>query len=136
MGRKGNGTTDAENAIIQVRAFLEAHGQSRFQSLSKETIGTEKVVNRVGFKRVNMATETTEFLVLPESFRQDICKGLDSTFVARELKRRGYLITDANKNQKTERLPELGSHKVYAISSRIFGEESGHDHRSTSPGGG
>jgi uncharacterized protein (DUF927 family) len=93
------------------------HGSSRFQDIDNSSA---IVSNRVGFKRKKTATDETEFLIMPESFRKEICKGFDFKFVAKELKARGFLICDRDKNQKTERLPEIGTQKVYAVSSRIF----------------
>ena len=123
-GRSGPASADAENAVRQVRHFLEAHGQSRFQSVHGDAGETERVINRAGFKRVSDEDDGTVFYVLPEVFRTEVCKGYHSTFVAKELKARGFLGTDPGSNQKNVRLPELGQHKVYAISSRIFeGEE-------------
>lgn len=136
LGTRSNGNTDSENAILQVRHFLEMHGDSRFQLIDNQNANTSggmfvsasparTIINRAGFKRVNTTTDETEFLILPESFRQDVCKGFDVVFVVKELKARGYLHYDSGKNQKTERLPEIGLKKVVAVSSRIF-EDAGH----------
>lgn len=117
LDTRSNGNTDAENAVSQVRHFLEMHGSSRFQDIDNSSA---IVSNRVGFKRKKSTTDETEFLIMPESFRKEICKGFDFKFVAKELNMRGFLICDKDKNQKTERLPEIGTQKVYAVSSRIF----------------
>lgn len=123
------GNTDAENAISQVRHFLELHADSRFQLLQSSQSSSEifagtfqpkTIINRVGFKRVIAATDETEFLILPESFRKEVCKGFDSKFVTKELNSRGFLVCNQDSNQKTERLPEIGVKKVYVVSSRIF----------------
>lgn len=131
LATRSKGNTDAENAISQVRHFLEMHGDSRFQTLDNQTANSSSgvyvptnspktIINRAGFKRVNAATDETEFLILPESFRLDICKGFDFRFVAKELNLRGFLVCNQDSNQKTERLPLIGLKKVYVVSSRIF----------------
>jgi uncharacterized protein (DUF927 family) len=111
--------SDAENAVKQVRVFLEAHGLSRFQ----ETDNTEGVViNRVGFRRkVSGTDEIGEYLILPESFRTEVCKGFDPKFVAYVLAERGYLQkSNDNKNLQNARLPGVGQTRVYVVNSGIF----------------
>ncbi len=121
LDRRSSGNTDAENAVSQVRHFLEMHGSSRFQDIDNPSA---IISNRVGFKRKKPTTDETEFLIMPESFRKEICKGFDFKFVAKELNARGFLVCDKDKNQKTERLPEIGIQKVYDVSSRIFEDAS------------
>jgi uncharacterized protein (DUF927 family) len=111
--------SDAENAVKQVRAFLEAHGLSRFQ----ETDNTFGIVNnRVGFRRKSPVTdELGEYLILRESFRTEVCKGFDPKFVAGVLAERGYLQKSSdNKNLQNARLPGLGQTRVYVVNSEIF----------------
>jgi uncharacterized protein (DUF927 family) len=111
--------SDAENAVKQVRAFLEAHGLSRFQE-TDNTLGV--VINRVGFRRRASGTdEISEYLILPENFRTEVCKGFDSKFVANVLAERGYLQKSSdNKNQQNARLPGVGQTRVYVVNSEIF----------------
>ncbi|MCA1623166.1 MAG: DUF927 domain-containing protein [Acidobacteria bacterium] len=119
--REGAGGSDAENAIRQVRLFLESHEQSRFQVLGEGENQHEKVINRVGFKRKNPVNKETEFLVFPESFRSEICKDLDVKFVASVLAERGFLQRDsAGKFQKLERCGEPKAKRLYVITSNIF----------------
>jgi uncharacterized protein (DUF927 family) len=111
--------SDAENAVKQVRVFLEAHGLSRFQE-TDNTLGV--VINRVGFRRRASGTdEIGEYLILPESFRTEVCKGFDPKFVANVLAERGYLQKSSdNKNLQNARLPGVGQTRVYVINSGIF----------------
>jgi uncharacterized protein (DUF927 family) len=111
--------SDAENAVKQVRAFLEAHGLSRFQK-TDNTLGV--VINRVGFRRRASGTdEIGEYLILPESFRTEVCKGFDPKFVANVLAERGYLQKSSdNKNLQNARLPGVGQTRVYVVNSGIF----------------
>jgi uncharacterized protein (DUF927 family) len=114
--------SDAENAVKQVRAFLEAHGLSRFQ----ETDNTFGIVNnRVGFRRrMSDGDEIGEYLILPESFRTEVCKGFDPKFVADVLAERGYLEKSRdNKATQNTRLPGLGQTRVYVVNSGIFSAE-------------
>jgi len=87
-GREGTGQSDAENAVRQVRAFLEKNGASAFQDVA---FPDQKVINRAGFIKKNAVTDKTEYLIMPEAFRRDVCKGLNYKFVAKVLDNRGYL---------------------------------------------
>jgi putative DNA primase/helicase len=125
--RSGRGPADEENAISQVRLFLEKHGEGRFQSYTEDPQEPEKVPNRAGFKKV-VASGRIHYAILPEVFKEEVCRGYNPTLVAAALKSRGFLIhdKDKNKNQKTERIPALRSvtTKVYMVSSKIFDAES------------
>jgi uncharacterized protein (DUF927 family) len=94
-GRGTSGAGDAEAAIRQVRAFIEAHGSSRFQSAKPRSDGAgepipEKVINRAGF-RVEEEGTVLEYLILPEVFKGEVCKGFNHQMVAKALRDRGYL---------------------------------------------
>lgn len=114
--RSGSGQTDAENAIRQVRHFLELHGASRFQSLKASD---EKVLNRAGFKRTNTSDET-EFLVMPEVFRKEICKGFDAKFVAEELAKRNFLLKGNDRKNTQNIRAENIQQRFYILTSEIF----------------
>ncbi|MBA3765746.1 MAG: DUF927 domain-containing protein, partial [Acidobacteria bacterium] len=119
-GRGTKGGSDIEAAIKQVRVFLEAHGSSRFQSVGDD-LG--KVNNRVGFKRTN-SQDQTEYLILPESFRKEICSGYDAQMVAKTLAERGYLRRGDGKNLLCrESLPEIGRTRVYVLLSSLLNAE-------------
>ncbi len=117
-GREGTGQADAENAVRQVRAFLEKHGASAFQNVLSPD---EKIINRAGFIKKNKTNDETEYLVLPEAFRRDVCKGLDYRFVARILNERGFLepqdATTLSKNSYLSK--ELGTLRVYVIRNML-----------------
>ena len=130
LNRRGStGVGDVEAAIQQVRAFLEAHGASRFQSLETkhDRSGSpvqERVINRVGFKSGD-ADGKTEFLVLPQAFRAEVCRGFDHRMVSKALAVRGYLNLESagEKHSVRRNLPKLGRTRVYAIRASILGDE-------------
>lgn len=102
--------------LAQVRRFLEAHGDGRFATMDQSD--TRPVISRAGFRRET--PEGTEYLILRESFRE-ICTGFDHRAVARALADAGALVKDADgSNTKTERLPALGSTRVYRITPAIW----------------
>jgi putative DNA primase/helicase len=116
------GSSEAELAIKQVRAFLEAHGSSRFQTRDDQV-----VVNRAGFRVTNKEGEI-EYLIQPEQFGREICAGFDPEFVARTLHNRGCLTRPPAQIKGytcARRVPDQGRKHVYVINSRIFGAEEG-----------
>jgi putative DNA primase/helicase len=123
-GRGTKGSSDMEAAIRQVRAFIESHGASRFQSDGDEEV---RVINRVGFKRKD-ETDGMEYLILPEAFKKEVCAGYDYRAVAKALVEHGYLKAGKGKHLGVvRRLPEFGRTYVYAIKSDIItsGDDSG-----------
>jgi uncharacterized protein (DUF927 family) len=124
LARGTIGSGEVEAALRQVRAFIEAHGASRFQSVQSRLTSCgeeipERIINRAGFKRTDAAGET-EYLLLPEVFRAEVCKGFDARLVARVLEERGWLDSSADRNQVKVRVPELGSIWVYAVKASIM----------------
>lgn len=121
-GRGTKGSSDVEQAIRQVKIFIEAHGSSRFQVEEDEDA---KVINRVGFRRTDEDGNNTLYLILPEAFRKEVCAGYDYLMVARELKNRGYLIPGEGRNlARREPIKGMGRPRVYVLtSSLVEGEE-------------
>ena len=123
----GAGSGDLEKAIRQVRSFIEVHGASRFQSARPRSDyqgnpTPEKVVNRAGFRVDNANGEAEQYLILGETFRQEVCNGFDYRAVAHALVERGYLDCQPPHLTKKPRLPEVGSVRVYAVNASILGD--------------
>ncbi len=118
--RSGRGSSDAERAISQIRAFIEAHGSSRFEMLTAadESLDTSKIINRAGFRKQNDAGEL-EYLFLPEIFRKEVCKGFDYKFVCKILDARGFLHRDSVGFQKQLKYGGVQI-RPYWINSRIL----------------
>jgi putative DNA primase/helicase len=96
--RPGDGATDDETAIRQVRSKILAHSNSRFQALRPRLDGVgepihEPIRDRLGFREENEDGETVH-LVFPDAFRDELCKGFDSERVAKLLAERGFLKRD------------------------------------------
>ena len=121
--------------LAQVRAFFEAHGSSRFEDVAGSI---NKTVSRAGFFRVvsstkpckfNPSSKVTdeskpqhrEFLVLPEAFRGDVCKGIDVRAAIKVLRDRGALLGE-NHEHATQKVvvPDLGRVRVYVIGPRLW----------------
>jgi putative DNA primase/helicase len=127
-GRDGEGQSDMDKAVGQIRYFIEAHGESRFQPLNTSPLASSPartITNRVGFKRFNVQTDETEYLIFPESFRKEVCKGFDYKAVAAELAERGYLDKGSDRPEKIVRLDEFNnsSTRFFIIRANIFGND-------------
>ena len=91
--------------------FIEQHGASRFQDLDTQM---STCINRVGFQRTRNGT--TEYLILPESFRAEVVKGYSEARAVRVLREAGWLRTPSkNRLKHQERLPGLGRVRVYVV---------------------
>ena len=109
----GSGNREERAILAQVRAFFETHGASRFEDISA-TID-QRIPKRAGFYR-NGIKEGREFLVLPETFRREVCQGFDEKTVKKVLIEAGLLLPGNDKKpSQVVRLPGLGSSRVYVI---------------------
>lgn len=125
--RGGVGNQEASQAIAHVRHFIELHGESRFRAWDNhsDNNGDGRTVNRAGFRRV-IDGVGTEYFVLPEVFKNDICRGLNPTEVAKALAVAGLLVTQSNGNTtRSVRLPGFANTtRVYHLSAAILSEET------------
>jgi uncharacterized protein (DUF927 family) len=118
FGASSGRREDAEILAV-VRAFIEAHGQSRFQAW--ESAEGARVIDRVGFWREASDGERRYFIPA-DSFREEVCKGFDQGQVARVLQEAGALEIggDGRRTQKI-RLPGMGAIvRVYVITSKLW----------------
>lgn len=105
-------------ALAQIRRFFELHGESRFSSWDSED--NRIIQNRAGFRR--MTPDGLEFHVFPEVFKTELCAGFDPKQVARLLAENGWLKRNSDGYFQThQRLPIIGSKKVYTFTSKAFG---------------
>lgn len=112
--------------LAQVRAFFEAHGSSRFEALEQYGDKVEKVINRVGFWQYG--DKGKEYIILPEQFKNEICKGFDPKQVIQVLSDADILIKDKEgKNTVSLRTPESPNLKrMYVINAdMLFSEGTG-----------
>jgi putative DNA primase/helicase len=120
--RGGVGSAEKDAGLAQVRAFIEAHGASRFTDLS---IGDGQnsfavTTNRVGFRR-KTESGRWQYLVLPELWKKEVCRGQDAKSVARDLIAQRLLLPDgAGKSSRPELIPGFGKTRVYVLSPDIL----------------
>lgn len=117
------GNYQTKEYILHVKAFFEANESSRFEAITPDPDHIEKILNRVGYWKIENGGKI--FLVLPEQFKNEVCKGHDSRKVAEALLIEKLLEHDTGKTSKTVRLPSKKSaFKVYAIKEEIFSWEA------------
>jgi putative DNA primase/helicase len=110
--RGGAGAAEVREALLQVRLFLEQHGESRF-SAAWDKENERPVSNRAGFRRTGEAGAT--YYVLGEAFRLEVCKGFNFKMVAGAMAERGWLSHEPNRLTTNVRIPGEGLQRVYVI---------------------
>lgn len=116
------GDYQTKEYILHVKAFFEANESSRFEAITPDPDHIEKILNRVGYWKIENGEKL--FLVLPEQFKNEVCKGHDSRKVAKALLVEKLLEHDTGKNTKTVRLPSrTKAIRVYAVKDTIFSWE-------------
>lgn len=141
--RGGTGDGEVTAMLRQVRAFLESHGEGRFTWWHRaKDDHAAKTLNRAGFKRmvdkdgkairidpnqpVNYGQSKpdevyTDFYVLPEVYKTEVCRGFDHVAVARVLIERGCLLPDSKGRYDCKpRPPSMPEARCYRISQSIF----------------
>lgn len=121
--RGGAGSTEDQQAIEQVQAFLGAHGESRFSPLRPdgEEASHPVVHNRVGWRQTH-PERGLEFMIMEAAWKQEVCKGLDWKRVCRVLIGQGLMRRSGKDLTDFQKIPELGnrSTRVFRVSAAIF----------------
>ena len=116
--RGGAGAAEQREGFNQVRLFLEQHGDARF-STPWDAANDRAVINRAGFRKQSESGPT--FYVLPQVWRTEVCKGLDATKVARDMIKRGWMLSDPGRLTGKPRIPQQGTTlRVYVIPPEFF----------------
>ena len=152
LGARGHLDNGEDAAMLrQVRNFLELNGEGRFAWWHRAMDDhTPKTLNRAGFRRLlgddgkpiksdsdhqreygeriaakDADKAQVDFIVLPEVFAREVCKGFDCRAVAKLLQRRGHLQGEGDRLQARQRLPGMGGEKsaCYHIKPSIFSDE-------------
>lgn len=94
-GRGTKGSADEEAGVSAVKLYLERYGMGRFWDPDKLAPDGFSPIERVMHERAGIQNNE-EFCILPEVFRQEVCKGFDPKAVARALDTWGLLVRDGN----------------------------------------
>ncbi len=118
-GRGDTGNAETHKLLADIRAQLEAHGESRFSPLDKEC---DRIVhNRMGFIRDDNGQR--QYIIFPEAFKRDLCKAHDAKRASKVLLEFGILLPDTDgKPQRRETLPESRRMRCYVIQANKLWE--------------
>ncbi len=129
--RGGAGSGEDAAALAQVQGFLEAHGESRFTLLFPPSEGAEasapenaRTISRAGFRRRVPSEDRWEYLILPEAWKNEVCKGLDAKRTASVLYQ-AKLLTGGTERHRAGlvTIPGEGKRRVYRVSGAILGDD-------------
>ena len=131
--RGGTEADEVLQGLNKVATFLEKNGPSRFTPMHKVARswseaedfeqGPNSTRDRCGYRCLNDQDEW-DYFVFPQAFRGEICEGLDAKMIAKEMAKRGYLkVGRDGKYQVAQRLPHMGTKKVYHIRSLFLAEQ-------------
>ncbi|WP_051709934.1 DUF927 domain-containing protein [Andreprevotia chitinilytica] len=128
--RGGAGNEEDRQVLRQVRLFFEQHGEARFTRWDRSDAVVDehgpKTLARCGFRKTevfcedgtasgNKAAQTT-YYVFRQSWASEVLKGCDLKRANRLLLDLGVLLPGKDgKASKTERLPGMGSDRVYVV---------------------
>jgi len=120
---EGRGTTKAAEPmamLAQVRAFLSAHGESRFTRWDAPADGM-RTVNRAGY--VRSGADGPTYYVESEVFRAEICAGFDAGAVAKVLAEAGALELGGDGRPTCKKLlPDGRRCRVYVLTPGLWGD--------------
>jgi uncharacterized protein (DUF927 family) len=117
--RGGAGAAEDMQAVEQVRTFIAAHGGSRFERVDSDAPSDQKIINRAGFKRREGGE--WEYLILPATWRNEVCLGLDHGGAAKALGRHSLLVP--GKDRPWQNVRHCGTHgsvRGYCIRGSIL----------------
>ncbi|KTD11921.1 inner membrane protein [Legionella gratiana] len=116
-----DGNREDRAILAQVRAFFESHGTSRFDNVKAPN--NERIQNRAGFYRVD-DEGFRQFMVLPEVYKNELCKGFDQRMVTRVLLNYDWIIPASDgKASNKPRIRGVGTPRLYLFTDKIWGGE-------------
>lgn len=121
-GYGGETNKEERNMLSGVRRFLEANFD-RFVLIDRaDDSHAPKTLNRAGYRKP-ANDGLAEYLVLPETFKSEICKGFNYRDVAKLLVSKGYMVPgDGGRPQHKVNLPHEGWMRVFHILPSIWGD--------------
>jgi uncharacterized protein (DUF927 family) len=123
LGQRGTtGDQEIEAGIRQVRAFIEAYGDSRFYAAWEKD--PERVVTRAGYRK--RTSKGWEYYVLPEQWQGELARGYDSSALAFAMIERGLMSAEKEnengKRKSSKRVTVLGQEmRAYHLLPKILG---------------
>lgn len=115
------GLQEEQQILSQVRYYFEQHGESRFSAWTADGEDPKsKTLQRAGYRRC--LDGDVQFYVFRESFKRDLCSGLDARLVIDVCVRHGWLMPGPNGTPtRSERMPGAKqSVRVYRFTSKVL----------------
>jgi putative DNA primase/helicase len=118
--RGGIEPAEIKDGIEQVRAFVAAHGVSRFVP-AWEKAATEQIVREVAGYRKREG-EAWDYYVTPSAWRDEVCKGFNGPTIAAALTARQLMVAPQTGRHRAGlvRVPEHGRQRLYHLSSKLL----------------
>ena len=115
---------EVRDGINAVRAFISAHGMSRFRAW-EDSDGASRIQNLAGFRQ-KTPDGAVEYFVTADGWRE-ITKGFDRRSLAKTLADRGLLVVPSveggKHNSVTKDIPGIGKTRVYHIAPALLQSE-------------
>ena len=115
QGRGGVEAAEVRQAIEQVRRFIEQYGDSRFDVHGHAD--ARPAPDRAGWRAGSGDVE--EWMIPPETWKSEVCAGLDPKLVARTLSERNMLRRANDGYQCVVKIKGTAK-RVYVVTARIF----------------
>ncbi len=117
-GRGGGGAAEARDAVARVRAFLTAHGASRFESIHDDGLHepetSRPIVNRAGWRGPG-------FFYISADAWKEIHAGTDPKRAARHVVEAGFIEPGDGRNLAARMSGVDGRPRAYAVKVEILG---------------
>ena len=112
--------SEEREILAHVKAFFEANGASRFESITPDPSNSFRVFERLGYWKIVQGEKY--YMVYPEQFRLLICKGFNPKKVISVLKAYGWLeLSNSNESSRTERIPDTKkTTRMYVFNEKIW----------------
>jgi putative DNA primase/helicase len=123
--RGGIEPAEVKDGIEQVRAFVAAHGMSRFVPAWEERRTEQMVRDVAGYRK--REGDDWDYYVTASAWKDEVCKGFNGPTIAAALVSRKLMVAPETGRHRTclVRVPEHGRQRLYHLSSKLL--EGGHD---------
>jgi uncharacterized protein (DUF927 family) len=119
--RGGIEPAEIRNGIAQLRAFVLAHGMSRFVPAWEES-GEPRIPPRdlAGFRK--QEADGWDYYITTSAWRDEVCRGFDTRALASQLAERGVLLvpTSGPHRAKSIKVPGYNKLRLYHIPARFL----------------
>jgi putative DNA primase/helicase len=123
--RGGIEPAEIKDGIEQVRAFIAAHGMSRFVPAWEGREVQQVVRDIAGYRK--REGEAWDYYVTPSAWKDEVCKGFAASTIAAALIARNLMLVSETGPHRARlvRVPEQGRLRLYHLPSKLL--EAGHD---------